>query len=61
MDTWIALSAEPRNQERRRSISILKSRGMAHSNQIREFTLGVNGLRVHRAERGGPDSVPVER
>ena len=37
MDTWILLRHIEINGERNRGIWVLKSRGMAHSNQIREF------------------------
>ncbi len=50
MDTWISLVAEPIGHERRRLLSVLKSRGMAHSNEIREFVLGDDGLRVRQAD-----------
>jgi circadian clock protein KaiC len=39
MDTWILLREDESNGERNRLIYILKSRGLAHSNQIREFRL----------------------
>jgi circadian clock protein KaiC len=39
MDTWILLKHIETNGERNRGIYVLKSRGMAHSNQIREFKL----------------------
>jgi circadian clock protein KaiC len=38
--------------ERNRGISALKSRGMPHSNQVREFTLGSKGLTLIPAFRG---------
>ena len=34
------------NGERNRGLYILKSRGMAHSNQIREFVLSANGIKL---------------
>jgi circadian clock protein KaiC len=46
MDTWIILSANEENRERRRWLSVLKSRGMAHSNRVREFLLTDQGLQV---------------
>jgi circadian clock protein KaiC len=39
VDTWIHLRDIESNGERNRVMYILKSRGMAHSNQIREFRL----------------------
>ncbi len=46
MDTWILLQAIEGSGERNRSLYVLKSRGMEHSNQIREFTLGSNGAEL---------------
>ena len=34
------------NGERNRTIYVLKSRGMAHSNQVREFVLGDKGIEL---------------
>jgi len=45
IDTWIALNWVHSAGERNRSISIIKSRGMDHSNQVREFLLTKNGSR----------------
>lgn len=45
-DTWILLRDLEVNGERNRCLYVLKSRGMAHSNQIREFVLGRNGVRL---------------
>jgi circadian clock protein KaiC len=39
MDTWLLLRNLESNGERNRGLYVLKSRGMAHSNQIREFLL----------------------
>jgi circadian clock protein KaiC len=44
MDTWILLRDIEHSGERSRGIYILKSRGMAHSNQIREFLITSNGI-----------------
>lgn len=44
IDTWILLQDIPSNGERNRGLSVLKSRGMAHSNQIREFVLTSAGI-----------------
>jgi len=44
MDTWLLLRSIESNGERNRSIWILKSRGMAHSNQIREFLITDHGV-----------------
>lgn len=46
IDTWILLRDVELNGERNRGIHILKSRGMAHSNQIREFIITNDGIRL---------------
>jgi circadian clock protein KaiC len=46
MDTWLLLRDVETNGERNRLLYILKSRGMAHSNQVREFQLTNNGVRL---------------
>jgi circadian clock protein KaiC len=44
MDTWLLLRDIELNGERNRGLYILKSRGMSHSNQIREFLLTDKGI-----------------
>lgn len=44
MDTWILLRNIEENGERNRGLYILKSRGMPHSNQIREYVLSDRGI-----------------
>jgi circadian clock protein KaiC len=46
MDTWILLRDIESAGERNRGLYILKSRGMAHSNQIREFLFTKNGIQL---------------
>jgi circadian clock protein KaiC len=46
IDTWLLLRAIDSGDERNRGLSILKSRGMAHSNQIREFLLTDHGVEL---------------
>jgi circadian clock protein KaiC len=43
-DTWIHLSYVVQAGERNRGISIVKSRGTGHSNQVRELLLGSSGV-----------------
>ncbi len=43
-DTWLLLQNLETAGERNRAITILKSRGMAHSNQVREFLLTGKGI-----------------
>jgi circadian clock protein KaiC len=44
MDTWLLVSMVQSASERNRVLYVLKSRGMAHSNQMREFLLTDQGL-----------------
>jgi circadian clock protein KaiC len=44
MDTWILLSNLAGNGERTRTLQVLKSRGMPHSHQVREFVMGDRGV-----------------
>jgi len=46
MDTWILLRHIESNGERNRGIWVLKSRGMPHSNQIREFVFTKHGIEL---------------
>ena len=46
IDTWIMLRSMEVNGERNRGLYILKSRGMAHSNQIREVLLSNHGIEL---------------
>jgi circadian clock protein KaiC len=44
IDTWLLLRDIELGGERNRGLYVLKSRGMAHSNQIREFVLTDHGI-----------------
>jgi circadian clock protein KaiC len=46
MDSWLLLKTIEVGGEMNRALYMLKSRGMAHSNQIREFLLTNEGLRL---------------
>ena len=46
MDTWINLRFFENNSERNRGISVIKSRGMEHSNQIREYLITDSGIEI---------------
>ena len=46
MDTWLLLQILEARGERNRGLYILKSRGMAHSNQVREFILSDDGIQL---------------
>lgn len=46
MDTWLLLRFIESSGERNRGMYVLKSRGTAHSNQIREYTITSSGLEL---------------
>ena len=46
VDTWLLLRDLELGGERNRVINVLKSRGMAHSNQLREFLLTDRGVEL---------------
>jgi len=53
IDTWISLRNLENNGERHRGLFILKSRGMAHSNQIRSFELTGDGIKIGALDLAG--------
>jgi circadian clock protein KaiC len=56
IDSWVLLRDIDSGGERNRCLSILKSRGMSHSNQIREFLLTDHGVEL-RDVYVGPEGV----
>jgi circadian clock protein KaiC len=56
IDTWLLLRDMESGGERNRGLYILKSRGMAHSNQVREFRLTDHGIQLLDVYLG-PDGV----
>ncbi|MCC5887073.1 MAG: circadian clock protein KaiC [Gammaproteobacteria bacterium] len=52
-DTWIHLSYLVLSGERNRALTIVKSRGTAHSNQVRELVLSKSGLSLTDVYTGG--------
>lgn len=44
VDAWIVIRDLEDNGERNRGLHVMKSRGMAHSNQVREFVITEKGL-----------------
>jgi circadian clock protein KaiC len=47
------------NGERNRTIQIVKARGMAHSNQVREFVMTDSGIKLVDVSRRADGSVAV--
>ena len=56
VDTWLLATTLQGSGERNRGLYVLKSRGMAHSNQIREFLLSSEGVSLVPVYMG-PDGV----
>lgn len=46
MDAWILLLNRESNGEFNRELYLLKARGLSHSNQVREFVMDGNGIRL---------------
>jgi len=44
MDSWLSLQEFEGNGERNRVLYVIKARGMAHSNQVREFLISNRGI-----------------
>jgi circadian clock protein KaiC len=56
MDTWLLLYNRESNGEHNRQLYLLKSRGMAHSNQVREFIMSSEGIKL-RMPYVGPEGM----
>lgn len=58
VDTWLLVRDIESNGERNRGLYVIKSRGMKHSNQVREFIITDNGLDLVDVYLG-PDGVLI--
>ena len=58
VDAWVQVQDIEKNGERNRGIYIMKSRGMSHSNQVREFVITNNGLELVEVYLG-PEGILV--
>jgi circadian clock protein KaiC len=47
-DTWIRVSNDEKNGARQRNLSIIKSRGMGHSDQVWDFTIQDKGIKIKK-------------
>ncbi len=52
MDTWLLVRDMESNGERNRGLYVIKSRGMDHSNQVREFLITGDGVRLREVYVG---------
>jgi len=59
MDVWMLLGNLETNGERNRTIQIVKARGMAHSNQVREFVMTGEGIKLVDVSRRADGSVAI--
>jgi circadian clock protein KaiC len=57
IDTWIVLRALERQGRRYRALGVLKSRGMAHSQDVREFRITTRGIDIGEDQPGPPDAL----
>jgi circadian clock protein KaiC len=53
IDTWISLRSLENNGEHHRGLFVMKSRGMAHSNQVRSFQLTDHGIQIGAMDLAG--------
>ncbi|MBO1079900.1 circadian clock protein KaiC [Roseomonas haemaphysalidis] len=56
MDSWVRLANEEANGEMNRTLYVVKSRGMSHSNQVREYIMSGAGIGLI-APYVGPEGV----
>jgi circadian clock protein KaiC len=56
IDAWIGLRNLETNGEHHRGLHILKSRGMAHSNQIRSFLITDDGIKIGETSLAVPQT-----
>jgi len=52
MDTWLLVRQDEADGERNRLLYVLKSRGMSHSNQVREFLITGEGIQLREVYLG---------
>ena len=59
VDTWISVRDIEANGERNRAVYIMKSRGMKHSNRVREFVISDKGLDLIEVYRGPAGNIII--
>jgi circadian clock protein KaiC len=50
MDAWILVAVQPQGRQRVRQLYVLKSRGMAHSDEVRDFRFTSRGIEIEPAQ-----------
>ena len=50
MDVWILVAVQPQGRRRVRQLYVLKSRGMAHSDEVRDFRFTSRGIEIEPAQ-----------
>jgi circadian clock protein KaiC len=55
MDAWILVAVQQRGRKRVRQLYVLKSRGMAHSDEVRDFRFTSRGIEIDPAEVAAPE------
>ena len=53
MDTWILVATQLEGRHRIRQIYVLKSRGMPHSDEVRNFRFSTHGIEIESAHGNG--------
>jgi circadian clock protein KaiC len=53
VDTWLTLDNSETNGVRARALSVIKARGMRHSNQSHEFVMSKNGVEIKDNAQSG--------
>jgi len=61
MDTWLVLANDDVRGRHRRGLYVLKSRGMAHSNELREFAITDGGMNIRYPAEAPANSPGVWR
>jgi len=60
MDTWVLVAAELQGRRRNRQLYVLKSRGMPHSDEVRDFHFTAHGIQLAPAQ-GAATSAPARK
>lgn len=61
MDVWVSVRDVEEGPARRRLLYILKSRGMAHSNQVHEFRISNEGVEIYPVTADTPADISQAR